>query len=186
MYTLILALFGKTDGMISSLLKMEEMKNAGMNFGLDTEAPEFIEPKDCYQIPIPCELLAKANMPIRSLQMEVIESPPLNENFGVRHERAVSAADNDTNVETTTAILENEDDLTTITDDPGGGTTLPPPTTTTPPWSELDSWVENMTRLKEENETCDECIERCGDNCKPLCSIFPTCSSEGAMSIVGN
>ncbi len=59
LYTLILALFGKTDGMISSLLKMEEMKNAGMNFGLDTVAPEFVEPKDCYQIPIPCELLAK-------------------------------------------------------------------------------------------------------------------------------
>ena len=59
LYTLIIALFGKTDGMINSLLKMEEMKNAGINFGLDSVTPAYEQPKDCYQIPIPCDLLEK-------------------------------------------------------------------------------------------------------------------------------
>lgn len=58
-YTLIFALFGKTDDMITALRKMEEMKNAGVNFGLDpvTAAPPM--EKDCFQVPIPCELLAR-------------------------------------------------------------------------------------------------------------------------------
>ena len=59
MYTLIIALFGKTDDMITTLRKMEEMKNAGVNFGLDpvTDAPPI--DKDCFQVPIPCELLSR-------------------------------------------------------------------------------------------------------------------------------
>ena len=58
LYTLIFALFGKTDGMINDLRKMEVMKNSGVNFGLDpsvTDAP--IVDKNCYNVPIPCNLL---------------------------------------------------------------------------------------------------------------------------------
>ena len=45
--------------MITTLRKMEEMKNAGVNFGLDpvTDAPPI--DKDCFQVPIPCELLSR-------------------------------------------------------------------------------------------------------------------------------
>eukprot|EP00095_Tigriopus_kingsejongensis_P002203 maker-scaffold1312_size48844-snap-gene-0.10 protein:Tk02203 transcript:maker-scaffold1312_size48844-snap-gene-0.10-mRNA-1 annotation:"transmembrane channel-like protein 1" len=59
LYTLIFALFGKTDDMISTLRKMEEMKNAGVNFGLEpmTVAPPI--DKDCFQVPIPCSLLSQ-------------------------------------------------------------------------------------------------------------------------------
>lgn len=59
LYTLIFALFGKTDDMINTLRKMEEMKNAGVNFGLEpvTEAPPI--DKDCFQVPIPCSLLSQ-------------------------------------------------------------------------------------------------------------------------------
>lgn len=64
LYTLIIALFGKTDGMINSLLKMEEMKNAGINFGLETATEIYDQPKDCYQIPIPCELLQNPQFPL--------------------------------------------------------------------------------------------------------------------------
>ena len=59
LYTLIFALFGKTDGMIHSLLKMEQMKNAGINFGLDTVTPVYEQRRDCYQIPIPCDVLER-------------------------------------------------------------------------------------------------------------------------------
>jgi hypothetical protein len=63
--------------MITSLLKMEEMANAGINFGLDTVTPAYEEPKDCYQIPIPCELLERSNLPhaIQSLQFSPAYEP---------------------------------------------------------------------------------------------------------------
>ena len=59
LYTLIFALFDKTDGMISALQKMEEMKNAGVNFGLDLGTTESPIRKDCFTVPIPCELLSR-------------------------------------------------------------------------------------------------------------------------------
>ena len=59
MYTLIFALFAKTDGMIHALAKLEEMKRGGANFGLDQPAASTPPPKDCFQVPIPCELLSK-------------------------------------------------------------------------------------------------------------------------------
>ena len=59
LYTLIFALFDKTHGMIDSLKIMEDMKNLGTNFGLDTQAPTLESPKDCYTIPMSCELLEK-------------------------------------------------------------------------------------------------------------------------------
>ena len=60
LYTLIFALFGKTEGMMTALLKMEEMKNAGVNFGLDVVTAEPPARKDCFTVPIPCELLARS------------------------------------------------------------------------------------------------------------------------------
>ena len=57
LYTLIFALFGKTEGMISTLMKMEEMKNAGRNFGLETVTQAYDDPKDCFNIPIDCQLI---------------------------------------------------------------------------------------------------------------------------------
>ena len=59
LYTLIFALFDKTHGMIDSLKIMEDMKNLGTNFGLDTAAPTLETLRDCYTIPIPCDLLEK-------------------------------------------------------------------------------------------------------------------------------
>ena len=59
LYTLIFALFGKTEGMISTLMKMEEMKNAGVNFGLETVTQIVDNPKDCFKVPIPCDLVNK-------------------------------------------------------------------------------------------------------------------------------
>jgi hypothetical protein len=59
LYTLIFALFGKTDGMMTALLKMEEMKNAGVNFGLDVVTAEPPMRKDCFKVPIPCGLLSR-------------------------------------------------------------------------------------------------------------------------------
>ena len=59
LYTLIFALFAKTDGMISALKKLEEMRNEGANFGLDAPTLATQPPKDCFQVPIPCELLSK-------------------------------------------------------------------------------------------------------------------------------
>lgn len=56
---MIFALFGKTDDMITALRKMEEMKNAGVNFGLDPITPPPPVEKDCFQVPIPCSLLAR-------------------------------------------------------------------------------------------------------------------------------
>ena len=56
---MIFALFGKTDDMITALRKMEEMKDAGVNFGLDPATPPPPVDKDCFQVPIPCELLAR-------------------------------------------------------------------------------------------------------------------------------
>ena len=93
MYTLIFALFGKTDGMIESLKRMEEMNKAGINFGLDNIPSTFEPPKDCYQIPIPCDVLEKTNLPpMYSLQLEnssvaVLVTPmPMNETmFGYDH-----------------------------------------------------------------------------------------------------
>jgi hypothetical protein len=59
LYTLIFALFAKTDGMIHALQKLEEMRNEGANFGLDAPLVSTPPPKDCFQVPIPCELLSK-------------------------------------------------------------------------------------------------------------------------------
>ena len=59
LYTLIFALFGKTHGIIDSLKEMEDMKNAGTNFGLDT-VTSTVEPlRNCYTIPMPCEVLER-------------------------------------------------------------------------------------------------------------------------------
>ena len=72
LYTLIFALFGKTEGMISTLMKMEEMKNAGRNFGLETVTQAYDDPKDCFNVPINCELIhsGKLNLPpMQSLQL---------------------------------------------------------------------------------------------------------------------
>ena len=59
LYTLIFALFAKTHGMIDELKKMEEMKNTGTNFGIDSVTPTYESPKDCYTIPIPCDVLER-------------------------------------------------------------------------------------------------------------------------------
>ena len=61
LYTLIFALFGKTDGMISQLQQMEEMRAAGANYGLDIDlAPKNqTESRDCFKIPISCEVLSR-------------------------------------------------------------------------------------------------------------------------------
>ena len=46
LYTLIIALFGKTDGMMNNLLDMErQMKNQGINFGLDLVTEAYEPPK---------------------------------------------------------------------------------------------------------------------------------------------
>jgi hypothetical protein len=45
--------------MIHALQKLEEMRNEGANFGLDAPIVSTPPPKDCFQVPIPCELLSK-------------------------------------------------------------------------------------------------------------------------------
>ena len=60
LYTLIFALFGKTETMSDELQKMKTMSDAGANYGLDlgtsTIAPA---QKDCFVIPVPCPLLSR-------------------------------------------------------------------------------------------------------------------------------
>ena len=61
LYTLIFALFGKTHRMSEELIRMKNMSASGMvDYGLDlgtsTEAPLT---KDCFNIPIPCQMLSR-------------------------------------------------------------------------------------------------------------------------------
>ena len=57
LYTLIFALFDKTDEMIHALEKIENMTKAGVDFGLDLTTASPPIRKDCFTVPIPCELL---------------------------------------------------------------------------------------------------------------------------------
>ena len=61
LYTLIFALFGKTQNMIGQLQLMEEMRAAGANYGLDLDMDRKNEtkPRDCFKIPISCEVLSR-------------------------------------------------------------------------------------------------------------------------------
>ena len=72
LYTLIIALFDKTGGMMERLLEMQDrMKNQGMDFGLDLANDSVMVPRDCFKVPIPCELLEKRELfgiPIAELE----------------------------------------------------------------------------------------------------------------------
>lgn len=59
LYTLIFALFGKTDLMITDLQLLEKMQKEGVNLGLEAATTPAPIVKDCFQVPIPCELLAR-------------------------------------------------------------------------------------------------------------------------------
>ena len=57
LYTLIFALFGKTFDMQKELLEIQRQMNQGVDYGLDIKPNISEVRKDCYKIPIPCELL---------------------------------------------------------------------------------------------------------------------------------
>ena len=60
LYTLIFALFGKTETMSDELQKMKTMSDAGANYGLDLGTSTIAPPqKDCFVIPVPCPLLSR-------------------------------------------------------------------------------------------------------------------------------
>ena len=60
LYTLIFALFGKTDTMITQLALMQKNSAAGANYGLDLEKPKNeTESQDCFNVPISCEVLSR-------------------------------------------------------------------------------------------------------------------------------
>ena len=60
LYTLIFALFGKTDTMINQLAEMKKASAAGANYGLDlgTTVNE-TQDQNCFKIPISCEVLSR-------------------------------------------------------------------------------------------------------------------------------
>lgn len=60
LYTLIFALFGKTETMITQLAQMQKNSAAGANYGLDLVKTENeTESQDCFKIPISCEVLSR-------------------------------------------------------------------------------------------------------------------------------
>jgi len=54
-----MALFAKTDGIISVLERLHQQKQNGTNFGLEQMTTPAPQPKDCYNIPVPCWLLER-------------------------------------------------------------------------------------------------------------------------------
>ena len=60
LYTLIFALFGKTDTMINQLAEMKKASAAGANYGLDLgRTVNETQDQNCFKIPISCEVLSR-------------------------------------------------------------------------------------------------------------------------------
>ena len=200
LYTLIFALFDKTDEMIHALEKIENMTKAGVDFGLDltTAAPPLR--KDCFTVPIPCELLARqdADLPaVLSLFYEFEGEEQGNSNgFNASGEFFfeggegfnLSFTDNNaTSIQatpatfssTTTANTETSSIFSTTTttevpNDSLSSTTIYPTTET----NVIDLWLRNISRKKlKVDDDCKSCLERCGEECLDLCNVVHGCEA---------
>ena len=74
LYTLIFALFGKTFDMQKELLEIQRQMNQGVDYGLDIKPNISEVRKDCYKIPIPCELLGTIHTLQRTLGLTPYQS----------------------------------------------------------------------------------------------------------------
>ena len=208
LYTLIFALFDKTDEMIHSLEKIENMTKAGVDFGLDLTTASPPIRKDCFTVPIPCELLARedASLPaVLSLFYEFEEEQGNNDfnasgDFFFEGESFnISATDffntsspNFTMTEATSPAALTSTTTRTSSITSAISTTKVPkadenPTTTLPPTvtNVIDLWLRNITRKKESpdgggevEDDCKSCLERCGEECLDLCNVVHGCEAK--------
>lgn len=211
LYTLIFALFDKTDEMIHALEKIENMTKAGVDFGLDLTTASPPIRKDCFTVPIPCELLNRedASLPaVLSLFYEFEEERGNNgfnssgdfffegESFNISSKDLYnSSSPNFTMTEATsspaftTAATTRTSSITSAistkkapNDNENSTSTLRAPVTNV-----IDLWLRNITRKKVSSEVeddCKSCLERCGEECLDLCNLVHGCGAKDTGGMV--
>lgn len=171
--------------MITDLALLEKMNREGVNLGLESATTPAPVLKDCFKVPIPCELISREQPglpPVLSLYYEFGDDE-VEEHF-----------ENITNNQTTISIIppngtqfqsenftannmDNYNNSTNTTD-------LFPPDNSGQSEIETDTmlheWLRNLTSQSPE-ENCDSCLSRCGHNCFDLCHVLRDCSEDPQM-----
>ena len=196
LYTLIFALFDKTYEMQEALQKIEHMTKAGVDFGLDLTTASPPIRKDCFTVPIPCELLSReeTSLPaVLSLFYEFEEEQSKNgfnvsggflfdlyntssPNFTMTKATSSAAFTTTTRTSSVTSTIST----TKVPNEKENSTTTLPTMVT----NVIDLWLRNITRKKvspEEDEVehnCKSCLERCGEECLDLCNVVLGCEAK--------
>jgi len=171
--TLIMALFAKTNGIISVLERLHQQKQNGTNFGLEQVTTPAPAPRDCYNIPVPCWLLESDDPRLPAPLSLYYELPPEDKEAdpapvtapAVIQDLFEDLSTNITlegffaNVSSSNHSSDGADDLV-LGDDRGM----------------VDTWLHNLTRSSKEK--CPSCLERCGHGCFDLCHLITDCSGE--------